>query len=95
MSKKLIIAISALALAIIAGVVAVVGVFAAQQQKVANTFTITYTANNVSANVIPFYIYKSVDGQTSSPQGLMPATFRPEEAEQTKNISFNLKIERL
>ena len=84
MSKKLIIAFSALALAILAGAIAVVGVFAAQQQKVANTFTITYTANNVKASVGGTYTIDATGAKKVvdkiNPKFIIPIHFKTEKS---------------
>ena len=69
MNKKFIIAFSALLLVIVAAIVAVVGVFAAQQQRVANTFTIKYVANNVSATINSHYQLKDQIGITPFDEG--------------------------
>ena len=53
--KKLIISITTLSIAIVAALGITFGVLAATQQNVANQFSVTYVANNVSATVAAKY----------------------------------------
>ena len=85
--KKLAISITVLVLAIIAAVISVIGAWAATQQKVANLFTIEYTADNVNATIGVTYIEKDKSWQNAGTGEQL--TFNAKEASRTETVTFD------
>ena len=85
--KKLILAISSFSFVLVTAIVAVVAIFAAQNQGVQTTFRISYTAKNVAASVRANYTVGATTTAMLTDSGEDELVFLPEMAEGTGKLS--------
>jgi len=93
-NKKLIATIASLCLVVVAVVAAVIGVLAAQQQNVKGTFSVTYTANDVSA-IVTFAKKAEKDGSTWSSTSGSDVSHEFFKREATTTAELSITVEQL